>query len=92
MQLQIHNYNTRQSSSEGFSLPSISTNFKKNFLTFDGIKFWNSLPIELKKRDNKHHFVKQMKYFLMNNFQSSFHVSISLKLFNSHCFSLKYCG
>ena len=66
MQLQIHNYNTRQSSSEGFSLPSISTNFKKNFLTFDGIKFWNSLPIELKKMDNKHHFVKQMKYFLMN--------------------------
>ena len=62
----VHNYNTWQSSSESFSLPSISTNFKKNFLTFDGIKFWNSLPIELKKMDNKHHFVKQMKYFLMN--------------------------
>ena len=27
----VHNYNTRQSSSEGFSLPSISTNFKKTF-------------------------------------------------------------
>ena len=63
----LHKYNTRQSSSEGFSLPSITTNYKKNFLTFDGIKFWNSLPIELKKMYNKHHFVKQMKYFLMNN-------------------------
>ena len=64
----VHKYNTRLSSSEGFSLPSIATNFKKNFLTSDSIKFWNSLPIELKKIYNKHHFVKQMKHFLMNDF------------------------
>ena len=49
----VHKSNTRQSSFEGFSLQSISTNFKKNFVTFDGIKFWNSLPIEKKKMDNK---------------------------------------
>ena len=27
-----------------FFLPSISTNFTKSLLTFDGIKLWNSLP------------------------------------------------
>ena len=51
----VHNYSTRQSSSEGFSLPSISSNLKTNFLTFDGIKLWNSLPKELKQLNNKHH-------------------------------------
>ena len=63
----VHKYNTRQSSSEGFFLPSISTNLKKNFLTFDGIKVWNSLPIELKQMNNKRKFVKHMKQFLMTN-------------------------
>ena len=64
----LHKYNTRQSSSEGFSLPSICTNYKKSILTFDGIKLWNSLPTELKKMHDKHYFVKQMKYCLLNNF------------------------
>ena len=64
----LHKYNTRQSSSEGFSLLSIRTNYKKSFLTFDGIKLWNSLPTELKKLHDKHHFVKQTKDFLLNNF------------------------
>ena len=64
----LHKYNTRQSSSEGFSLPSICTNYKKSFPTFDGIKLWNSLPTKLKKIHDKHHFVKQIKYFLLNNF------------------------
>ena len=59
----LHNYNTRQSSSAGFSLPSIRTNYKKRFFTFDGIKLWNSLPTELKKLHDKHHFVKQTKDF-----------------------------
>ena len=49
----LHRYNTRQSSSLGFSLQVISTNFKRNFLTFDGIKIWNSLPLNLKKANNK---------------------------------------
>ena len=48
----VHCYNTRQSFDLGFSLPSISTNFKKNFLTFDWVKHWNSLPIELKNIRN----------------------------------------
>ena len=65
----LHRYNTRQSSSEGSSLPSISTNFKKDFLTSGGgIKFWNSLPVELKKMYSKHHFVKQIKHFHLDNF------------------------
>ena len=34
----LHHYNARQSSSISFSLQSISTNFKKDFLTFDGVK------------------------------------------------------
>ena len=64
----MHKYNTRQSSSEGFSLPSISTNFKKSFLTFDSIKLWNSLPTKLKKMYNKHNFARQVKCFLLNNY------------------------
>ena len=42
----LHRYNTRQSSSEGFSLPSISTNFKKTFSPLLVFKFWSSLPME----------------------------------------------
>ena len=34
----LYCYNTRQSSGLGFSLQAISTNSKRNFLTFDGIK------------------------------------------------------
>ena len=49
----LHSHNTRQSSNLDFSLPSISTNFKQNFLTFNGVKFWNSLPIELKNTHKK---------------------------------------
>ena len=63
----LHCYNTRQSSDLGFSLPSISTNFKKNFLTFDGVKHWNSLPIELKNIRNKNAFKKMMKLYLLQN-------------------------
>ena len=54
----LHCYNTRQSSDLGFSLPSISTNFKRNFLTFDGVKIWNSLPLEIKSTRNKNPFKK----------------------------------
>ena len=64
----VHKYSTRQSSCEVFSLPSICTNYKKSFLTFDGLKLWNSLPTKLKKMHDKHHFIKQIKYFLLNNF------------------------
>ena len=63
----LHCHNTRQSSNLGFSLPSITTNFKKNFLTFDGVKLWNSLPIELKNTRNKHSFKKLMKSYLLQN-------------------------
>ena len=63
----LHRYNTRQSSSEGFSLPLISTKLKKAFLTFDGVKIWNSLPDQLKKIKNKNSFVKSMKFALANN-------------------------
>ena len=64
----MHKYNTRLSLSEGFFHPPVSINFKKSFLTSEGIKSWKSLHTELKKIYNKHHFVRQMKYFLSNNF------------------------
>ena len=63
----LHSHNTRQSTDLGFSLPSISTNFKKNFLTFDGVKLWNSLPMELKNTRSKHPFKKLMKIYLLQN-------------------------
>ena len=63
----LHKHNTRQSSSEGFSLPTVSTNLKRNFLTYNGIIFWNSLPRELKKEKDKNVFLRNMKIFLTNN-------------------------
>ena len=61
----LHCYNTRQSSGLGFSLQAISANSKRNFLTFDGIKLWNSLPIDLKKAYNKTSFKNRMKLYLL---------------------------
>ena len=63
----LHCYNTRQSSGLGFSLPSISTNFKRNFLTFDGVKIWISLPLEIKSTRNKNPFKKMMKKYLLQS-------------------------
>ena len=61
----LHHYNTRQSSSLGFSLQTISTNFKRNFLTFDGVKLWNSLPLDLKKTITKVSFKSKIKHYLL---------------------------
>ena len=63
----LHCYNTRQSSNLGFSLQAISTKFKRNFLTFEGIKLWNSLPLDLKEAKNKISFKNKMKYHLLEN-------------------------
>ena len=63
----LHHYNTRQSSSLGFSLQSISTNFKKKFLTFDGVKLWNSLPLDLKNAATKLSFKRNMKNYNLVN-------------------------
>ena len=61
----LHCYNTRQSSGLGFSVQAISTNSKRNFLTFDGIKLWNSLPIDLNKANNKTSFKNKMELYLL---------------------------
>ena len=63
----LHCYNTRQSSGLGFSLQAISTNSKRNFLTFDGIKLWNSLPLDLKEANNKISFKNKMKHYLLES-------------------------
>ena len=51
----LHCYNTRQLSNLGFSLPCISTNCKRPFLTFDAVRIWNSLPSEIKSTRKKIH-------------------------------------
>ena len=63
----LHKHHTRQSSSEGFSLPTVSINLKRNFLTYNGIIFWNSLLRELKKVKDKNIFIRNMNIFLTNN-------------------------
>ena len=65
----LHKHNTKQSLSEGFSLPTVSTILKLNFLTYSGTILWNSLPRELKKVKNKNFFIGNMKIFLINNSQ-----------------------
>ena len=63
----LHRYNTRHSSNLGFSLKAISTNFKRDFLAFDGIKLWNSLPLNLKKANNRLSFKNKMKHYLLES-------------------------
>lgn len=44
----VHNYSTRLSSSNAYSLPRVRTNYGKFNIRFSGVKIWNSLESELK--------------------------------------------
>ena len=44
----VHNYSTRLSSSNVYSLTSVRTNYEKFNIRFSGAKIWNSLESDLK--------------------------------------------
>ena len=44
----VHNYNTRLTSSNAYSLPRVRTNYGKFNIRFSGAKIWNSLEPDLK--------------------------------------------
>ena len=44
----IHNYRTRLSSKDAFSLPRVRTNFGIFNIRFSGVKFWNALETDIK--------------------------------------------
>ena len=48
-----HHHMTRQSSNDNFSLPLVSTNYKQRSIIYEGVKIWNSLPLRIKKLQNK---------------------------------------
>ena len=63
-----HHHMTRQSSNDNFSLPLVSTNYKQRSIIYEGVKIWNSLPLRIKKLENKPSFTKKLKnYFLESN-------------------------
>ena len=47
---EVHNYNTRQASMNKYYLilPKARTNFRRNFINFQGVKIWNDIPINFK--------------------------------------------
>ena len=53
-----YHYKTRQSSNDNFSFPLVSMNYKQKSIIYEGVKFWNSLPLRIKKLPNKPSFTK----------------------------------
>ena len=56
-----HNYQTRQSTDKQFAYPVIRTNYKKRFFTYNGIKIWNNIPLQIREQKSKSLFCKYLK-------------------------------
>ena len=60
-----HSYKTRQATRNDFSLPMVTTECRKKFICYNGIKIWNQIPIEIRSMSNKKLFNKYLhKWFL----------------------------
>ena len=57
----MHHHNTRQSSLGLFSLPFGATDYSVKFVSYQFVKFWNSLSLELRNTKNKQTFNKNLK-------------------------------
>ena len=54
-----HSYNkTRQATQNQFSLPLVTTECRKKFITFNGIKILNEIPLEIRSMSRKNKFSK----------------------------------
>ena len=55
----IHSYQTRQA--KHYRIPYIRTNIRKFTIVYQGPKFWNSLPIQLKQNSSRNSFKINLK-------------------------------
>ncbi|KAG1664498.1 hypothetical protein GQR58_019790 [Nymphon striatum] len=45
-----HSYNTRQAARKKFAVPRARTNLKKRLITFNGVKIWNDVPLDIRSK------------------------------------------
>ncbi|MCP4485285.1 MAG: reverse transcriptase family protein, partial [Flavobacteriaceae bacterium] len=63
-----HNINTRQAAAGKFCTPVVRTNYKKHFITYSGVKIWNTIPENIRNSRQKKSFSKLYKKMLLNNY------------------------
>ena len=66
-----HGYQTRQSANKQFAFPVIRTNYKKRFFTYNGMKIWNNIPLEIREQKSKHLFCKYYKNWLLHKYDET---------------------
>ena len=54
-------YQTRQSANKQLAFPIVRTNYKKRFFTYNGIKIWSNIPLQIRQQKNKNLFCKYLK-------------------------------
>ncbi len=62
-----HNYKTRQATNKQFCLPMVTTEARKKFINFTGIKIWNQIPLEIRSMSSKKLFNKFLRKWLLQN-------------------------
>ena len=62
-----HSYKTRQATKNKFSFPLITTECRKKFITFDGVKIWNEIPLEIRSMSSKNLFKKYLHKWLLQH-------------------------
>ena len=63
-----HSYKTRQVTQNQFSLPLVTTECFKKFITFNCIKIWNKIPLEIRSLSSKNKFSKVLYKWLLQHF------------------------
>ena len=63
-----HTYNTRYNQ-EAFEISYVQTHGKYAF-SYNGVKVWNDLPIELRKCETKHSFKTKCKKVMMQRMEN----------------------
>ncbi len=63
-----HHYGTRQARSGKLYIPTVRTNYKKHFISYSGIKIWNSIPEDIRNSPSKKLFVKIYKRMLLQEY------------------------
>ena len=48
-----HSYDTRQAAKQKFAIPQARTNLNKRFITFNGVKIWNEIPLNIRSKPIK---------------------------------------
>ena len=75
----------------GFA-PLLFTKFKsQTFFLYQSIKFWNSLPLEIKNSGNINTFKCTVETFLLNQHIWNYYVFMSKLLFSSELLNALFC-